>query len=113
MGTANRLRPKRLGQKLAAIRRQLQLSQNEMIRKLGFANVLLREEISSFERGVRVPPPLVLLEYARAANVHVDDLLDDQVELPEELPPRDLGGVNRRARTRAGERSRGGVKRSR
>ncbi len=86
MGTARTLRPKRLGEKLAAIRQRLQLSQNELIRKLGFGDVLLREEISSFERGVRVPPPLVLLEYARLANVYVDDLLDDQVDLPEKLP---------------------------
>lgn len=85
MGTARTLRPKRLGEKLAAIRQQLQLSQNELIRKLGFGDVLLREEISSFERGVRVPPPLVLLEYARLANVYVDDLLDDQADLPEKL----------------------------
>ena len=86
MGTARTLRPKRLGEKLATIRQRLQLSQNELIRKLGFGDVLLREEVSSFERGVRVPPPLVLLEYARLANVYVDDLLDDQVDLPENLP---------------------------
>ena len=85
MGTARTLRPKRLGEKLSTIRQQLQLSQNELIRKLGFGDVLLREEISSFERGVRVPPPLVLLEYARLANIYVDDLLDDQVDLPEKL----------------------------
>jgi transcriptional regulator with XRE-family HTH domain len=86
VGTARTLRPKRLGEKLTTIRQRLQLSQNELIRKLGFGNVLLREEISSFERDVRVPPPLVLLEYARLANVYVDDLLDDQVDLPEQLP---------------------------
>jgi transcriptional regulator with XRE-family HTH domain len=85
VGTARTLRPKRLGEKLSTIRQQFQLSQNELIRKLGFGNVLLREEISSFERGVRIPPPLVLLEYARLANVYVDDLLDDQVDLPEKL----------------------------
>jgi transcriptional regulator with XRE-family HTH domain len=86
VGTARTLRPKRLGEKLATIRQQLQLSQNELIRKLGFGDILLREEISSFERGVRVPPPLVLLEYARLANVYVDDLLDDQKNLPKKLP---------------------------
>jgi transcriptional regulator with XRE-family HTH domain len=85
VGTAHTLRPKRLGEKLATIRQRLQLSQNELIRKLGFGDVLLREEVSSFERGVRVPPPLVLLEYARLANVYVDDLLDDQVDLTEKV----------------------------
>lgn len=88
MGTARTLRPKRLGQKLATIRKTLKLSQTQLIRKLGFHNVLLREEISSFERNVRVPPPLVLLEMARVAGVHVDDLLDDEVDLPQTLPVR-------------------------
>jgi transcriptional regulator with XRE-family HTH domain len=97
VGTARTLRPKRLGEKLTTIRQQLQLSQNELIRKLGFGNVLLREEISSFERGVRVPPPLVLLEYARLANVYVDDLLDDQIDLPENLSAK--GERIRRTRT--------------
>lgn len=86
MGTARTLRPKRLGEKLAAIRKSFKLSQNELIRKLGFHNVLLREEISSFERDVRVPPPLVLLELARLAGLHVDDLLDDSIEIQEKLP---------------------------
>jgi transcriptional regulator with XRE-family HTH domain len=79
-------KPKRLGEKLAAIRRQLQLSQSELIRKLGFADELVREEVSSFERGVRVPPVIVLLEYARVANVLVEWLIDDDVDLPEQLP---------------------------
>jgi transcriptional regulator with XRE-family HTH domain len=82
VGTARTLRPNRLGEKLAAIRNHFKLSQNELIRKLGFGDVLLREEISSFERDVRVPPPLVLLEYARLARVHIEVLLDDQLELP-------------------------------
>ena len=85
MGTARTLRPKRLGEKLAAIRRRFKLSQNELIRRLGFADVLLREEISSFERDIRVPPPLVLLEYARLARIHVEVLLDDQLEFPREF----------------------------
>jgi Helix-turn-helix. len=86
VGTARELRPKRLGEKLAAIRNSLNLSQNELIRKLGFQEKLSREEISSFERDVRVPPPLVLLGWARLAGVHVDELLDDAIDLPSELP---------------------------
>jgi hypothetical protein len=52
-------KPKRLGAKLSAIRRHLQLLQNELIDKLGFTGELVREEISAFERGVRVPPIIV------------------------------------------------------
>ena len=81
MGTARTLRPNRLGEKLAAIRQHFNLSQNELIRKLGFQNVLLREEISSFERDIRVPPPLVLLAYGKLANTHVENLLDDTLEV--------------------------------
>jgi len=81
VGTARTLRPDRLGEKLAAIRRHFNLSQNELIRKLGFQNVLLREEISSFERNIRVPPPLVLLAYGRLAKTPVDNLLDDALDI--------------------------------
>lgn len=83
-------KPKRLGGKLAAIRRQLQLSQSGLIKKLGFADELVREEVSAFERGVRVPPVIVLLEYARVANVLVEWLIDDAVDLPERLPSETL-----------------------
>jgi transcriptional regulator with XRE-family HTH domain len=75
-------KPKRLGAKLAAVRRHLQLSQNELIDRLGFTGELVREEISAFERGVRVPPVVVLLEYARAVGVSVEALIDDKLELP-------------------------------
>ena len=78
-------KPKRLGAKLAAIRRHLQLSQNELIDKLGFTGELLREEVSAFERGVRVPPVLVLLEYARSVGISVEALIDDDLGLPAHL----------------------------
>jgi transcriptional regulator with XRE-family HTH domain len=78
-------KPKRLGAKLAAIRRHLQLSQNELINRLGFPGELVREEISAFERGVRVPPVIVLLEYARAVNISVEVLIDDKLEFPPHL----------------------------
>jgi transcriptional regulator with XRE-family HTH domain len=78
-------KPGRLGAKLAAIRRYLQLSQNDLIKRLGFTDELVREEISAFERGVRVPPVVVLLEYARAVNVPVEILIDDKLELPMRL----------------------------
>ena len=80
------LRPQRLGEKLAEIRRQLNLSQNGLIRRLGFADELVREEISAFERGIRVPPVLFLLEIARAVNVSVEALIDDQLDLTKSLP---------------------------
>lgn len=79
-------RPKRLAEKLAFIREGLGLSQNELIQRMGLSDFLLREEISDFERGKRVPPLPVLLEYARAAGVYMDAIVDDELDLPNSLP---------------------------
>lgn len=87
MGRATRPKPKRLPEKLLKIRNALGLSQNQLIRRLGFADEITQDYISAYERGVREPPLPVLLEYARAANVYVDALIDDSVNLPE-LPSR-------------------------
>ena len=89
MGSASRLArhtPRRLAEKLALIRDGLGLSQNEMLRRLGSPEKLLQSSISGYERGVREPPPLILLAYARAANVYVEVLLDDDLDLPKVLP---------------------------
>lgn len=89
MGSAARRKPALLAEKLHAVRAGLGLSQNGMSRRMGFADDLSQAEISMFERGIRVPPLPVLLEYARAANVYVEVLIDDTLELPAKLPPRE------------------------
>ena len=86
MSRGIRQKPARLAEKLTEIRRQLGLSQNEMIRRMGFDGDLTQAEISAFERGVRIPPIPVLLEYARAVNLYVDAIINDAVDLPERLP---------------------------
>jgi transcriptional regulator with XRE-family HTH domain len=93
--------PKRLGAKLAAIRHHLQLSQNELIDRLGFTGELVREEVSAFERGVRVPPILVLLEYARSVGVSVEALVDDRLGLPPHLADKMTGKESRRSTGRS------------
>jgi hypothetical protein len=35
----------------------------------------------AYELGKRIPNLLILLDYARLAGIHVDDLIDDNVEL--------------------------------
>src|SRR5689334_981159 len=55
------------------------------IRRMGLEDELLREEISDFERGKRIPLLLVLLVYGRTAKVYVDVLIDDEVDLPRRL----------------------------
>lgn len=86
MGRATRPRPKRLAEKLLHIRTALELSQNGMIRRMGLGGEVTQDYISAYERNVREPPLPVLLKYAQAAGVHVDDLIDDDVDLPERLP---------------------------
>lgn len=65
---------------------ELGLSQNEMIRRMGLEEELTREELSSFELVRRQPNLMTLWAYANAANVYVDPLILDTVDLPESLP---------------------------
>ena len=88
MGQASRTTPERLAEKLTQIRIALELSQNELIRRLGLEDDLTQARISAYERGVREPPLLVLLSYARVGGVFVDVLIDDELELPSTLPAR-------------------------
>ncbi len=85
MGRAPREKPARLAAKLIYIRKSLELSQDEMLRRLGLEDHLTREEISKYERGLRVPSLLTLLKYARTSNLVVDYLIDDEMEMPERL----------------------------
>lgn len=88
MGQASRHRPARLAEKLLHVRVALGLSQNEMISRLGMSDELTQARISAYERGVREPPLVVLLRYAHAANVSVEALIDDELDLPDKLPSR-------------------------
>jgi transcriptional regulator with XRE-family HTH domain len=88
MGRKARQKPKRLAEKLAQIRLMLGLSQNEMIRRLGAEDTLTQNRISDYELGVHEPSLITLLQYARAANVSVETLIDDELDLPEKLPTR-------------------------
>ncbi|MET0462739.1 MAG: helix-turn-helix transcriptional regulator [Chitinophagaceae bacterium] len=85
MGRTAREKPARLAEKLTYIREALSLSQDELIWQLGLNNRLTREEVSKYERGLRVPSLLTLLKYARAAGVTVDILIDDELDLPDNL----------------------------
>lgn len=86
MGRATPAKPKRLAEKLLQIRLALGLSQNGMLRRLNSPEKLLQTSISGYERGVREPPLLVLLEYARVAGVCMDILVDDDLNLPKKIP---------------------------
>ncbi|HEX8397660.1 MAG TPA: helix-turn-helix transcriptional regulator [Pyrinomonadaceae bacterium] len=87
MGKASRPKPKRLAEKLLQIRVKLNLSQNELIKRLNFKEIeLVQGTISTYELGKREPSLPLLLKYARLAGVCVDVLIDDELELPANLP---------------------------
>ena len=74
-----RRRPKRLAEKLLQIRTALAVSQNEMIKRLGVE--MSYGSISRWERDKSEPPIEVLLAYARVANVRLETIVDDDVDL--------------------------------
>ncbi|MFP5260866.1 MAG: helix-turn-helix domain-containing protein [Blastocatellia bacterium] len=88
MGFKARQKPVKLGKKLAHIRSELGLSQNEMIRKLGLVGELRQSHISGYELGRREPSLIVLLRYARLAGVSMESIVDDGIDLPKRLPKR-------------------------
>jgi hypothetical protein len=53
---------------------------------MGLAAKLVQAEVSAYEHGLREPPLYVLLQYARAANILVEWLIDDEIDLPDILP---------------------------
>ena len=82
MGHA-RPRPKRLAEKLLQIREALGLSQREMAEQLGErAGVKITyKNVSKYERGRSVPFIEVVLAYARLANVEMNQIVDDDLDL--------------------------------
>jgi transcriptional regulator with XRE-family HTH domain len=85
MGRRPRPRPERLGAKLRAIREALGLSQTGMVKRLDVEGIVA-SQISEYETGKREPSLITLLHYARLANVHMDVLVDDRLDLPAKLP---------------------------
>jgi transcriptional regulator with XRE-family HTH domain len=88
MGKKSRPKPARLAGKLLTIRKKLELSQNEMIRRLGLEDVIDQQYISKYERSALEPPLFVLCAYADVANVTLDCLARDSLDLPSKLPAR-------------------------
>jgi transcriptional regulator with XRE-family HTH domain len=86
MGRSSRLRPKRLGEKLRQIRAGMNLTLEQIIERLDYKDSpIYPTNISAMERGEREPPLLLLLAYARFAEISTDVLIDDEAELPTKL----------------------------
>ena len=76
--------PQKLPAKLLAIREAFGASQVHMARALNFKQTAFKmtaARIWEYEQGKREPNLLVLLAYGRLADVPVEQLIDDQVEL--------------------------------
>jgi len=95
-----RPRPDRLAEKLLQIRTGLGLSQTQMLVRLGLDDSMHYGRISEYEQDKREPALMTLLAYAHAASVHLDDIVDDNLDLPRKLP----GNVNYRGIPRKSQR---------
>lgn len=105
MGRKARMKPDRLSEKLLQIRNGLGLSQPQLLRRLGFEDLIDYRRISEFELGDAEPPLPVLLRYARIAGVHMEDIVDDEVDLPATLPGNvRYQGIKRKAASRRARR---------
>ena len=88
MGHA-RSRPNRLAEKLLQIREALGLSQREMAERLSErAGVKITyKNVSKYERDKSTPYIEIVLAYARLANVEMNQIVDDDLDLqPTEWP---------------------------
>jgi len=104
MGSASRTRPEHLSRKLRQIREALGLSQTEIGKLLGLDAEFARNYVSGFERDTREPTLEVLLRYSEVSGCWINALVDDQVELPENLPCSTMNAGIRLASTK-GKRS--------
>lgn len=86
MGSSSRTRPQRLSSKLRQIREAFGLSQTEMGKLLDLDKEFARNYVSGYERNTREPTLEVLLRYSEVSGCWINALVDDEVDLPEELP---------------------------
>lgn len=101
-GKRRRPRPNHLHEKLRQIRQAYNLSQSEMVNRLGLTEELNPSDISAFERSPenkwsREPALPHLLRFARVAGVNVEVLIDDELELPDKLASDPMHGVIKRS----------------
>ena len=73
-----RPRPKHLAAKLLRIRLHLKLSQAALARRLGINNY---NDVWKWENNVYEPNLMVLLSYSKLAEIPVESLIDDQINI--------------------------------
>ena len=83
MGSGRRPRPARLAEKLTLIREGMGLTQKGMFERLGDTGTRLYVgHIDDYEKDRRVPSLQVVLAYARVAGVTMEEIVDDELDLP-------------------------------
>jgi transcriptional regulator with XRE-family HTH domain len=80
MGRSRRNKPKKLSEKLLAIRKRLHMSQTEMAKALQLK--VHYSAVSNFELGTREPDLIVVLRYSRLARIPMESIVDDEMNLP-------------------------------
>ena len=88
MGRGSRTQPKRLMDKLKAIRSQIGITQHEMaglLKKFAPREFIDSGYISQFENGKREPSLPVLLAYSKLTGISINMLVDDEENLPERI----------------------------
>jgi transcriptional regulator with XRE-family HTH domain len=100
MGRRARYIPARLPGKLIQIRQALELTQQGMLERLDLPEEIIQTSISQYEKGKIEPPIFVLLRYSEIANVWLEVLVRDDLDLPNKLPaePKSAGVKGKRAR---------------
>jgi transcriptional regulator with XRE-family HTH domain len=91
--------PKRLGAKLRQIRMDLGLTQEAMLKLLALPPVITQSTLSAYERNAKLPPYFVLARYGDVANVWIDVLVRDSMDLPKKIPSRNIHEGMQRKRT--------------
>jgi transcriptional regulator with XRE-family HTH domain len=74
----SRPRPKHLAAKLLRIRQALGLSQRQLAKRLNAG--IPHNNISKYELNKNEPPLVVLLAYARLAEIPVEQIIDDAID---------------------------------
>jgi len=82
-------RPERLAAKLGQIRRDLGLSQSQLAKLLEFKIKTSGARVSEYESGAREPGLSLILRYARLVGVAVEVLIDDDLNLPQRVKPKE------------------------
>ena len=73
----------RLAAKLLQIRQALGLTQSQLATLID--NRITTPRICEYESGAREPALITLLAYAYLVGISTDDLIDDNIDLPEQI----------------------------